>query len=113
MEYASAVRSPYSKENINKIRCCKEGQLVGFAMYSPYSSVADILSNLGRRALEFRRYDSRIAMFYKTVYGLVAIPVPPYFERSMVLTRHHPLAYSRSILLSVIIILMRLNQLCV
>ena len=40
-----------------------------------------------------KSYDSRIAMFYKIVYGLVAIPVPPYFERTMVQTRHHPLAY--------------------
>ena len=61
--------------------------------YSPYASVIDMLSTLGWWSLELRRYVSRIAMFYKIVYGLVAIPVPQYFERTMVQTRHQPLAY--------------------
>ena len=63
--------------------------------YSPYSRVTDRLSNLGWRLLELPRYDSRIAMFYKMVYGLVAISVLPYFERTMEQTRYHPLAYSQ------------------
>ena len=61
--------------------------------YSPYSSMTDMFSNLGWRSLELQRYDSRIAVFYKIMYGLVAIPVPPYFERTMVQTCHDPLAY--------------------
>ena len=94
MEYASAVWSPYTKANINKIEMLQR-RAARWACndYSPYSSVTDILSNHGWRSLELRRYDSRIAMSYKIVYGLVAIPVPPYFERTMVQTRHHPLAY--------------------
>ena len=52
-----------------------------------------MLDNLGWRSLELRRYDARIAMSYKIVYGLVAIPVPSYFERPTVYTRPHPLAY--------------------
>ena len=39
--------------------------------YSSYSSVTDMLSNLGWRSLENRRTDTRLAMFYKIVYGLV------------------------------------------
>ena len=66
----------------------------------PYSSVTEVLDNLRWWSLELRRYDARIAMFYKIVYGLVAIPVPSYFERPTVQTRHHPLAY-RQIHLSV------------
>ena len=54
-----------------------------------------MLSNLGWRSLELQRYDSRIAMFYKFVFGLVAIPVPPYFECAMIQTHHHPLAYGQ------------------
>ena len=94
VEYASAVWSPYTKENINKIEMLQRraARWVCYG-YSPYSSVTDMLSILGWRSLELRRYDSRIAMFYKIVYGLVAIPVPPYFERPLVQTRHHPLAY--------------------
>ena len=79
------------KKNINKIE-----------MLQRYSSVTDMLSNIGWRSLNLRRYDSRIAMFYKIVYGLVAIPVPPYFERTMVQTPIILLLTGRYILLSVI-----------
>ena len=34
----------------------------------------DMLSNLGWRSLENRRIDMRLAMFYKMVYVLVAVP---------------------------------------
>ena len=62
--------------------------------YSGYSSVTDVMSNLGWRSLENRRYDARLSIFYKVVYGLVAIPVPSYFERPEVYTGHtHPVAY--------------------
>ena len=56
--------------------------------YPTYSSVTEIMSNLGWRSLDNRRYDARLLMFYKIVYGLVAIPVPSYFERPEVYTRH-------------------------
>ena len=69
LEYATAVRSPYTKENIGKIG---KGQ----PDYSTYSSVTDILSNLGWRSLENRRIDASLTMFYKIVYGLVAISLP-------------------------------------
>ena len=62
--------------------------------YSTYSSVTDMLSNLGWRSLENRRIDARLTMFYKIVYGLVAIPLPSYFVRPEVYTRHmHSLSY--------------------
>ena len=47
-----------------------------------------MLCNLGRRSLEYRRCDSRVAMFYKIQYGLVAVPMPSYFKRSTRNTRH-------------------------
>ena len=51
------------------------------------------MSNLGWRSLENRRYDARLLMFYKIVYGLVVKPVPSYFERPEGYTRHtHSLA---------------------
>ena len=85
MEYASAVWSPYTKENINKIEMLQRRAAHWVCNdYSLYSSVTYMLSNLGWRSLELRCYDSRIARFYKIVYGLAAIPVPPYFERPMV-----------------------------
>ena len=59
--------------------------------YSTYSSVTEMMSNLGWRSLENRRYDALLLMFYKIVYGLAAIPVPSYFERPEVYTSHTPL----------------------
>ena len=58
--------------------------------YSSYDSVSAMLSNLGWRSLEYRRYDSRLQ------YGLVAVPMPSYFERLTRITRHmHPLSFSQ------------------
>ena len=52
------------KENINKIEMLQRRAARWVCYdYSPYSSVTDILSILGWRSLEFRRYDSLIAMF--------------------------------------------------
>ena len=89
VEYASAVWSPYTKENINKIEKVQRRAARWVSNdYSSYSSVTDMLSNLGWRSLENRRTNTRLAMFYKIVYGLVAIPLPSYFEHPEVYTRH-------------------------
>ena len=62
--------------------------------YSTYDSVSHMLDNLGWRSLENRRIDSRLIMFYKIVYGHVAIQMPTYFEQPQRFTRHmHPLSY--------------------
>ena len=65
--------------------------------YSSYSSVTDMLSNLGWRSLENKSTDMRLAMFYyKIVHSLVAIPLPSYFQHPEVhvYTRHmHSLSY--------------------
>ena len=55
----------------------------------------ELMSNLGWRTLENRHYDARLEMFYKIVCGLVAIPIPSYFERPEVYIRHmHPLGWN-------------------
>ena len=62
--------------------------------YSSYDSVSAMLSILGWRSLEYRRYDSRLAMFYKIKYGLVAVAMPSNFERPTRITRHmHSLSF--------------------
>ena len=35
-----------------------------------------MLSNLGWRSLKYRRYDTRLATFFKIYHGLVAVPMP-------------------------------------
>ena len=70
-------------------------------VYSTYSSVTDMLSNLGLGSLENRRSDARLTMFYKIVYGLVAIPLLSYFVHCEVYTRHMHSLYYRHIQASV------------
>ena len=44
--------------------------------YATHSSVTNMLSNLnGWRSLENRRINTCLTMFYKVIYGLVAIPL--------------------------------------
>ena len=94
VEYASAVWSPYTKENIIKIEKVQRRAARRVTNDYSYSSVTDMLSNLGWRSLENRHTDTRLAMFYKIFYGLVAIPLPSYFEHPEVYTRHmHSLSY--------------------
>ena len=65
VEYPSAVWSPYTKENINKIEMLQRRAARWVCNdYSPYSSVTDMLSNLGWLSLELRRYDSHVMVYH-------------------------------------------------
>ena len=55
--------------------------------YSSYDSVSNMLEDLGWRSLESRRIDSQLIMFYKIIYGYVAIQIPLYFEKPQRFTR--------------------------
>ena len=62
--------------------------------YSIYDSVTEMQSHLGWRALDQRQADARLCMLYKIINGLVAVPLPTYFQRTTSRTRHglsHPL----------------------
>ena len=98
VEYGSAVWSPYTKENKHKTEMVQRRAARQVSNdYSTYSSVTEMMSNLGWRSLENRCYDICLWMFYKIVYGLAAIPVPSYFERPEVYTSHtQPLAYKHN-----------------
>ena len=95
VEYASCAWDPYVKHHINKIEmvqrraarwCCNN--------YSPYSSVSDMIDKLGWQTLQQRRSTSRLVMFYKIVYQLVAVDMPPcYYHPTRTSARHHSLHY--------------------
>ena len=87
--------APYTKKNIEKIEMIqRRAARWDTNDYSPYSSVSNMLSNLGWLSLENSRYDARLITFYKVVHGLVAITVPSYFEQPKRYTRHmHPLSF--------------------
>ena len=94
VEYASSVWSPYTKKDIHKVEMVQRRATRWiFSSYSPYQSVTELQQQLNLRTLEQRRVDAKVIMMFKIIHGLVAIPVPPYFEQPMRSTRHsHPLA---------------------
>ena len=61
---------------------------------STYNSVTDILGCLAWWTLQNRRIDAHLTVFYKIIYGFVAIPLPLYFVHPAVYTCHmHSLSY--------------------
>ena len=77
VEYASTVWSPFTQTYFNKIEMVQRRavRLVN-SNFSTYASVSSMLNSLGWRSLEDRRIDARLILFYKTVYNLVAVPLP-------------------------------------
>ena len=94
VEYASSVWSPYTKKDIHKVEMVQRRATRWIlSSYSPYQSVTELQQQLNLRTLEQRRVDAKVIMMFKIIHGLVAIPMPPYFEQPMRSTRHsHPLA---------------------
>ena len=112
VEYSSSVWSPYTKSNVARLEMVqRRAARWTLSEYSPYASVTQMLQSLGWRSLEQRRSDFRLCLFYKIIYGLVAIDMPPYVvENSQELT--HPWLPSNSIhcRLLLIFILSPLNR---
>ena len=95
LEYASPVWDPHTKDDIQKIESVqRRAARWVLGDYSPYSSVTDMIGKLGWRTLEQRRTDSTLILFYKIIYGYVAIPLPSYVIPLPRASRtSHPLAY--------------------
>ena len=88
LEYASAVWSPYTKQDIDKVEMVQR-RAARWVMhdYSRTSSVSSMLDHLKWRSLQDRRSDARLCLFFKIVHRLVAIEMPPYIQ--------HPVRGSR------------------
>ena len=82
------------KEDIYKVEMVQRRAIRWpLSAYSSYQSVTELQQQLGLRTLEQRRVDAKVIMIYKIMHGLVAIPLPPYFEQPLRMTRHnHPFA---------------------
>ena len=94
LEYASTVWSPHTKQDIKKIEMVQR-RAVRWSLnsYSTYASATEMQNQLKLRTLEQRRADVRVIMLFKIIHGLVAIPLPSYFEQPSRMTQHsHPLA---------------------
>ena len=95
VEYASSVLSSYTKSNVDKLEMIQRRAARWTSNnYSPYASVTKMLQSLGWRSLEQRRSDSQLCLFYKIIFGLVAIDMPPYVVHpSRILRNSHPLGF--------------------
>ena len=52
------------------------------------ASVTEMINKIGWRTLEQRRADGRLCLFYKIVYGLVAVPLPDHVQYSHRISRY-------------------------
>ena len=69
MEYGTTVWDPYQKCNSDKV------EMVQYqSRYSRYSSVSDMLDELGWPPLSQRRQEARLILFYEIINGLAQVP---------------------------------------
>ena len=81
LEYASHIWDPHTKDKISQIeKVQRRAARWTTSNYDYRSSVTSMIENLGWRTLEQRRSDARLCLFYRIVYGLVAVPIPDYIQ---------------------------------
>ena len=81
LEYPSSVWDPHSRTTIDRLEMTqRRAARWTVSDYSRHSSVTQMMQQLGWRSLEHRRADARLCLFYKIVFGLVAIPMPAYIH---------------------------------
>ena len=75
LEYAASVWDAHHTSYINKLEQVQR-RAARFVCnnYSPYSSVTQMLSDLGLQQLKDRRKHIRLALSYKIVHHLIAVP---------------------------------------
>ena len=89
LEYASAVWDPHTKERISKIEMVQRRPARWtLRNYDHQVSLTEMINKLGWRTLEQRRADARLCLFYKIVYGLVAVPLPDHVQYSHRISRY-------------------------
>ena len=89
LEYAAPVLDPNNKDKrlqLEKIQRRAARWTVN--NFDNRSSITAMLDQLGWRSLEQRRADARLCLFYKIVYGLVAVPLPEYVQPTHRVSRY-------------------------
>ena len=97
LEYAAAIWDPHTKQKIIHFEKFQHRAVMWTTSNYDYrSSVTAILQSLGWRTLEQRRADARLCLFYKIVYGLVAVPLPVYIQPPNRLSQHcHSMTFTQ------------------
>ena len=77
LEYSAPIWDPYTREKTLQLeKFQRRAARWTTSDYDTRSSVTAMLNKLGWRTLEQRRADARLCLFFKIVYGLVAVPLP-------------------------------------
>jgi hypothetical protein len=81
LEYASVVWDPHKQNQIYQLEKIQR-RAVRFMCgnYQREASVTAMRQDLGLPTLEERRRQARLAIFYKTINNLIAIPIPDYIQ---------------------------------
>ena len=75
MEYSATVWDPYQKYNSDKVdRVQRQAARFVKSKYTRYSSVSDMLDELGWPPLSQRRQEARLILFYKIINSLAQVP---------------------------------------
>ena len=95
LEYASPIWDSSSKKKVLQIeKIQKRAARWTTSDFITRSSVTAMLEKLGWRSLQQRRADARLCLFYRVVYGLVAIPMPEYIQPNIRVSRYcHSMAF--------------------
>ena len=84
LEYSAPIWDPSSKDKRHQLekiqRRAARWTTSNYDIAVTRSSVSAMLNQLGWRTLEQRRTDARLCLFYKIVYGLVAVPLQKYVQ---------------------------------
>ena len=89
LEYDSAVWDPHNKGRISQVeQVQRRAARWTVDNFERQASVTRIVQDLGWRTLDQRRADARLCLFYKTVHGLVAVPLPEYIQYSNRVSRY-------------------------
>jgi len=75
LEFASAAWDPYTARDINQLdKVQRRAARFVKIDYHRTTSVSGLVRDLGWQSLENRRKNARLALFYKGLHGLSAIP---------------------------------------
>ena len=88
LEYASCMWSPWLKQDILELeKVQRRAAHFVYNNYWPTASVTEMISTLNWETLEKRREKARLCMLYKTINGLIKIPMDYYKSSTFTSTR--------------------------
>jgi hypothetical protein len=95
LDYASTVWDPHFQKDVQALESVQR-RAARFVSgdYHRTSSVTDMMNSLGWESLETRRREARLALMYKIIHGLVAVPCEKYIRINISQTRHSSKSYS-------------------